>query len=149
MMQLAGEQTFAQPLAEVWEKLSDVRFLVQCIPGVEQTSDLSETHGKCIVRPGLAFIRGTLEVLIDRIEAQPQERLAFTLASKGVGSSSDVRAQLQLSATDSGSKIHWQAEVVSLGGLLKMVPSGLIRGAAQKVITDVWGQVAAKFGKTE
>ena len=36
----------------------------------------------------------------------------------------------------------WRAEVKSLGGLLKMVPSGLIRGAAQKVIEDVWNGVA-------
>jgi carbon monoxide dehydrogenase subunit G len=32
--------------------------------------------------------------------------------------------------------------VMELGGLLKMVPSGLVRGAAHKVIEDVWNGIA-------
>ena len=28
--------------------------------------------------------------------------------------------------------VHWTAEITTLGGLLKMVPSGLIHGAARK-----------------
>ncbi len=35
--------------------------------------------------------------------------------------------------------------MTQLGGLLKMVPSGLIRGAAQKVIEDVWDGIAKKL----
>ena len=34
-------------------------------------------------------------------------------------------------------RVHWKAEVKQLGGLLKAVPAGLIRGAAQK---DVHGR---------
>jgi carbon monoxide dehydrogenase subunit G len=41
--------------------------------------------------------------------------------------------------------VQWRSEVKSLGGLLKMVPSGLIRGAAQKVIEDGWAGVAQKL----
>jgi hypothetical protein len=36
--------------------------------------------------------------------------------------------------------------VKNLGGLLKMVPGGLIRGSANKVIEDVWTGVAQKLG---
>jgi len=41
--------------------------------------------------------------------------------------------------------VSWTAEVTQLGGLLKMVPAGLIRGAAHKVIEDVWDGVAKKL----
>ena len=41
--------------------------------------------------------------------------------------------------------MHWIAEVKELGGLLKMVPQGLIRGAAQKVLDDAWTAVEAKL----
>jgi carbon monoxide dehydrogenase subunit G len=46
---------------------------------------------------------------------------------------------------DGGAKVQWHCEVKKLGGLLKMVPSGLIRGAAQKVIEDGWKGVAEKI----
>ena len=32
-----------------------------------------------------------------------------------------------------------------LGGLLKAIPQGLIRGAAQRLIADVWARVAAEL----
>ncbi len=37
-----------------------------------------------------------------------------------------------------GTALHWSADVTRLGGLLKAVPAGLIRGAAQRIINDVW-----------
>jgi hypothetical protein len=35
--------------------------------------------------------------------------------------------------------------VKSLGGLLKMIPTGLVRGAAEKVINDAWNRVTEKL----
>ena len=37
------------------------------------------------------------------------------------------------------------AEVTALGGLLKMVPPGLVRGAAEKVVNDAWNRVTEKL----
>ena len=68
------------------------------------------------------------------------------LHSKGIGSSSTVEATLVLAALgETATRVHWVAEVKELGGLLKLVPSGLIRGAAQKVIADAWTAAEAKM----
>ena len=56
-----------------------------------------------------------------------------------------MEATLNLSDRESGTRVHWTADVKSLGGLLKMVPSGLIRGAAEKVINDAWNRVTEKL----
>jgi carbon monoxide dehydrogenase subunit G len=80
------------------------------------------------------------------VGGQEPASLKFSQKSKGIGSSSEVETALDLSPCEQGTKVAWRAEVKSLGGLLKMVPSGLIRGAAQKVIEDVWNGVAQQFG---
>jgi carbon monoxide dehydrogenase subunit G len=67
------------------------------------------------------------------------------LKSKGIGSSSEVETALTLTPHEQGTKIRWTADVKSLGGLLKMVPTGLIRGAANKVIEDTWTGVTTKL----
>ena len=75
------------------------------------------------------------------LDAQEPTALKFALLSKGIGSSSDVEVALTLAAADPGSVVKWSAEVKQLGGLLKMIPPGLIRGAAQKVTEDIWNEM--------
>jgi carbon monoxide dehydrogenase subunit G len=145
MMQFEGDKEFPQSLPTVWAKLSDARFLVQCIPGSESVKEAEEKKAVCVLRPGFAFVRGTLEVTLQIVEAVTDKSVKLALQSKGIGSSSDVEALLTLEPKDAGTKLHWNAEVKRLGGLLKAVPKGLIRGAAQKVITDVWAAVETRL----
>ncbi len=145
MLQFAGEREFPLPPVELFAKLRDARFLVQCIPDAQAQGEPTQDRAQCSVRPGFAFVRGTIDVALEVTEAVEPTRLRLMLRSKGIGTSSDVEAVINLSASESGSRVHWQAEVKRLGGLLKAVPSGLIRGAAQKVIEDLWNGVAAKL----
>jgi carbon monoxide dehydrogenase subunit G len=146
MLHFEGDRSFSKPPADVWTKLCDARFLVQCISGAELVGQAEATAAACKLRPGFAFMRGTLEVNLKVVEAVQPASVRVIMHSKGVGASSEVEAVLTLAAKDSGTAVHWTADVKSLGGLLKLVPHGLIRGAAQSVIDDVWKQVEAKIG---
>jgi carbon monoxide dehydrogenase subunit G len=139
-----GDKQFARPPAEVWAKLSDARFLVQCIPNAEVLGTPEAVTAVCKLRPGFAFIRGTLEVTLTIVEKAEPASVRLALHSKAIGASSDVEAVLAMTPNEGGTALHWTAEVKTLGGLLKMVPQGLIRGAAQSVIDDVWKQVDAR-----
>jgi len=142
MPRFEGEKEFPRQTPEaVWAKLSDARFLVQCIPDVREVREQSADKAVCILRPGFAFVRGTLEVTLRVTEAVSPSSIRVTLTSKGIGTSSEVEATISLSPKETGTRIQWVAEVKSLGGLLKAVPQGLIRGAAQKVVNDVWTSV--------
>lgn len=140
-MTFEGDQQFAQSPAELISQLSDARFLVQCIPDSMVQGEPEARRAQCIVRPGFSFVRGTLDVSLQVADATPEQPVRVVALSKGIGSSSEVEATLALSPHEAGSLVHWKVEVKKLGGLLKAVPSGLIRGAAQKVIADVWQQV--------
>ena len=145
MLRFEGDRDFPQPPAELFAKLTDARFLVTCIPDVEGVADQEPDRAVFSVRPGLAFVRGTLEVTLQVVEKTPPTSARMSLVSKGIGSSSTVEATLTLAPHDAGTRMHWIAEVKELGGLLKMVPQGLIRGAAQKVLDDAWKAVEAKL----
>jgi carbon monoxide dehydrogenase subunit G len=145
MMHFEGDKPLPRPPAEVWPKLSDVRFLVQCVPDVESVSLSEADRAICTIRPGFAFVRGTLELTLQVVEAVWENSVRLLLHTKGIGSSSDVEAALLLTPGDGGTRVHWTVEIKNLGGLLKAVPQGLIKGGAQKVITDVWTVVETRM----
>jgi carbon monoxide dehydrogenase subunit G len=148
-LRFEGERRFALPPEHVWLKLRDAAFLVQCIPDATVVGTPERDQAQCSVRPGFSFASGNLAVAIQILDSRAPSELKFVLASKGVGSSSAVECALTLSAADGGAVVRWIAEVKQLGGLLKMAPSGLIRGAAQKVIDDVWNGITAKLATLE
>ncbi|HLJ93900.1 MAG TPA: carbon monoxide dehydrogenase subunit G [Gemmataceae bacterium] len=141
MMQFRGDREVPLSSAEVWQRVSDVRFLIECVPDVESVTESEPDRAVCTIRPGLAFVRGTLELTVQVAERIPQSSVRLLLHTKGIGSSSDVEATITLTPQERGTHIHWLAELKKLGGLLKAVPQGLIQAAAQKVIADVWSAV--------
>lgn len=145
MVQFTGEKDFPQPADQIWAKLTDARFLTQCIPDVESIKEQETDRAVMVVRPGFSFVRGTLEAALRVVDAVAPRSARFTVANKGIGSSAEVEATIELSQQENGTRVRWTAEVKALGGLLKLVPSGLIRGAAEKVISDTWNAVEAKL----
>jgi carbon monoxide dehydrogenase subunit G len=141
MLRFEGDQDLMPPPAELWAKLSDARFLVRCVPGIETVTLLEANQAAFILRPGLSFARGTLEVKMQVADAVPGQSAKYLLHSKGIGSTSDVEASLVLQPRETGSRVHWIAEIKQLGGLLKAIPSGLIQAAAKKVVSDAWTAV--------
>jgi carbon monoxide dehydrogenase subunit G len=145
MMRFEGDRDFPLPPAELFAKLTDARFLAACLPDLEKVSEQESDRAVLTLRPGLSFARGTLEVTLQVVEKTPPAAARMLLTSKGIGSSSTVEASLALAPNGDGARVHWVAEVKELGGLLKMVPQGLIRGAAEKVLNDAWAAVEAKL----
>ena len=148
MLRFEGDKDFSRPPAEVWARLTDANFLVRCIPDVDSIKEVNADRAELVLRPGFAFVRGTLEVVLQVAEKTTPSSAKVVVVSKGIGSSSTVEATLAFAALgETATRVHWVAEVKELGGLLKMVPSGLIRGAAQKIIGDAWTAAEAKMSE--
>jgi len=145
MLQFAGDKELSQSQSVLWSKLSDARFLVECIPGVEATAFAEQGKAVCTLRPGFAFVRGTLELTLIVADTVAEQSIRLLLHGKGIGSTNDVEATLNLEPQSNGTRVHWVAEIKSLGGLLKAVPPGLIKAAAQKVIADALAAIEAKL----
>lgn len=144
MLQFEGDRDFPLPPADLFAKLTDARFLVQCLPDVDKVTESAADHAAVVLRPSFAFVRGTLDMTMHIVEAMAPASARVLVHSKGIGSSSTIEAALAFSATATGTRVHWIADIKELGGLLKMIPAGLIRGAAQKTIDDAWQMIDAK-----
>jgi carbon monoxide dehydrogenase subunit G len=145
MLRFEGDRDFRQGPAELWAKLTDARFLAKCVPDVETVRQAQPDRAELVLRPGFAFVRGTLDLTMEVVDAVAPSSARLLLRAKGMGSSSDVEATLALAPQGEGTRVHWAVEVKALGGLLKPVPRGLIRGAAQKVVEDAWAAAEARL----
>jgi carbon monoxide dehydrogenase subunit G len=142
MQPFEGEWIFALPPEQLWPKLRDAAFLATCIPDATAHPNPTRDLAVCTVTPGFSFMRGSIDVTIAVIESQEPSTVRYSQKSKGIGTSSEVETSLTLLPHETGTKVQWRSEVKSLGGLLKMAPTGLIRAAAHKVIEDGWKGVA-------
>ena len=142
MLRFEGERRFVQPAEELWPKLSDAAFLARCVPGATLHGEPQHNSAQYTVHPGFSFARGSMDVTMEIIERHEPDLVRFRLTSKGVGTSNTVETVLTLTPDGTGTRAQWIAQITQLGGLLKLVPSGLIRGAAQQVIEDVWSGIA-------
>jgi carbon monoxide dehydrogenase subunit G len=148
MLRFEGDKNFRQTPETVWARLTDPAFLIGCVPDVERVIRAESDEAAFVVRPGLAFVRGHLEVTGKLRDKVAPTAVHYDVHSKGIGSSSVVAVALTLAAADTGTRVHWSAEIKELGGLLKLVPGGLIRGAAQKVISELWNAIEKKINET-
>src|SRR5436305_11893961 len=94
MLHLEGDKDFPGAPAAVWGKLTDARFLVQCIPGVEAVARAEPDAAAWTLRPGVSFVRGTLDVSLRVVDAVAETSARYLIHSKGIGSTSDVEAIL-------------------------------------------------------
>src|SRR2546423_9877063 len=108
MITFDGQKDFPRhSLAALFDKLSDTRFLVQCVPDVHEIKQQEREQAHFVLRPGFAFIRGSLDVTMRVAEAAAPSPIRLVLLSKGIGSSSEVEAVLTLSALEAGTRVNW------------------------------------------
>jgi carbon monoxide dehydrogenase subunit G len=134
---LEGEATFPLPAALLGERLQDLGFLVGVLPDLESATLVTAEEARGTVRPGLAFLRGTLDVTLRRLPETTPQTVHLAVTSRGLAHASEARVHLHLSPAADGTCVRWTVEVVQLSGLLQTLPRGLLRGAANKVIQDI------------
>ena len=137
MIQFQGSKDYAVSAEKLFPELADLSRLVKTLPDVKTIKEVDESHALIIVAPSFSFVKGELETKIERTAAQPPVSATLLVSSKGIGTSVKVAASFVIASTETGCTLNWQAQVQEMGGLLKLVPTSLLQGAARKVI-DGW-----------
>jgi len=146
MVKLEGQREFSVPVDVLWTKLTDLSFVVSAVPDVKEVKSITADKADLVIQPKLSFIKADLSLIIEQQPGEPNQSAIWALKTKAIGSSSKVRATMELSPSATGSQMNWTAAVEELGGLMKLVPTGLMQAAAQKVIGDVLTGVEEKLG---
>jgi carbon monoxide dehydrogenase subunit G len=145
MERLEGEKPFSLPCQAILAKLSDLSFLVECIPDAVRVRDVGERSAAVVIRPGFSFLRGELNLTIELLPDSAADSARYLFQTKGIGSTSAVESGFRAEPIGEGTLLRWSVEVKHLGGLLNHVPRGLIQAGARKVIDDLLARVAAKL----
>jgi carbon monoxide dehydrogenase subunit G len=148
MIHFSGDRQFPGPPAEVWPKLRDLGLLVQCIRGGQPSGPPpTQEQAQCTIRPNLPFARGPIIVTLRLVEAKEPTTLRIMVNGQGTNLTSEVETRLTLVEHQGGTRISWAADVLKLGGMLNVAPSGQVRDAAQKVVQEVWSLLSARLSR--
>src|SRR5690349_13576511 len=85
MLKFEGDRDFALAPADLWTKLTDPRFPVQCLPDVETVKESDAEHAAVVLRPSFAFVRGTLDMTMRVVDPAPPTSARVLVHSKGIG----------------------------------------------------------------
>lgn len=142
MIHFQGTETFPAAPEVVSAKLSDAGFLAANLPETH-AGETTPDRATWKVRPKLQFLSGDLDTVCTVVERSPGH-VKYRVEVKGVGSGSTVDAELKFAPAEAGTLVTWTGDIVSMSGLLKLAPKGLVQATAQKVIADCWAALKAK-----
>jgi carbon monoxide dehydrogenase subunit G len=134
-MMLNGKEVIAAAKETLAIKLNDTVFLASCLPKVLEVKEQSPEKTIVIQETGFTFAKGKLTLTISRLA---DNKVRFE--SKAMGGASVV----DVSFSTADQEVAWSAEI-NLTGILKLVPKGLIEGAARKIILDIMDGVREKI----
>lgn len=144
MIHFEGVESFPTPPADLYAKLADAGWLAQSLPDT-QVLETSADRATWKVKPKFAFMAGTLDTIAEITARTAGEQVRYRVTSTSVGAKSVAESILTIRpAGGGGSEVQWSGDLTELGGLLKMVPRGLLQAAAQKVIADAWAALKQK-----
>jgi uncharacterized protein len=138
-MKIEKTFTIKQPRAHVWDRLNDVRFVADCLPGASIVGELGDNRykGKMSVRVGPMAATFNGEISID----SQREQWRGVVSGKGADAGSGSRASGSLSywLADDGSPATTRVETVSdvnLAGPLAQFSKGpIVQEIANRITT--------------
>jgi carbon monoxide dehydrogenase subunit G len=137
-LSFGGEEAFSVGVNRLFAFVTDLESLAGVLPDVESAERVDDRTLRCIVRPGVSFLRGKMTTTITLADVQSNESVTLHLDSKAIGAQIGVEAALRFAPDNAGSKLIWNAQIVRRTGLVAAVSSGLIRAAAEQTIRRGW-----------
>lgn len=141
-MQVRISKTFEvkQPVAQVWEFLSDPHKVATCIPGAQITEALDERRylGTINVKVGPVLTDYKGELIVERLDAQNYE---IGLLGKGT----EVRGKGSASMKMTGKLRALPDGGTEVAGISEISITGLLAQFGSRVVEEVSNQMFAQF----
>lgn len=151
-LQFSGSEQFAAAPEVVFDYLTDLDRLEQHLPDLVSSSRTDDAKMECTLRPGLSFLRGTVDLVIDILQTEPPRFAVMRAKISGVGQSMIVKSSIQLQAVQlpgqgDGTRVDWTIDVRERTGLLASVSPTLIKAAAERIIVESFRRVGEKLAR--
>src|SRR5437764_3296836 len=111
MIHFEGDRSLPVGPDGVAARLGDAGFIVRSLENVDQVVEAGPDKAVWKLRTGFSFLSTSLEVTLT-VTDRSADRAAYEAFSRGVGSSSRVRAVLDFQPAVAGTTVHYTAELV-------------------------------------
>jgi uncharacterized protein len=144
-MKIEGQFAFdgITPLA-VWNFLTDVNCIAQCLPGCEKLERTGEGSYDLQMRFGVGAISGVFSGSIHLHDLQPTSQYQMTVNGSGAPGFVKGEGTIQLGTQEPGTQLRYFGDV-SAGGPIASLGQRMIGAAARMVIDQFFKCVAAKL----
>ncbi len=138
-----GHETLQAAPEAVFAAVTDPYALAVAMPGLVSAQRVDERTARAVVQPGLSFVASQVRLTLRIAEATSPQFAAICVEAQSVGVSMTIDATLRLEpgSPPSTTQLNWTSHVSNMKGLITAVPVGLIRAAAQRVITEGWARL--------
>jgi carbon monoxide dehydrogenase subunit G len=150
-MKVEGERRFAVGREVVWGVLNSPAKMAALMPGVQSFEVEDDTHWQAKVKVPLGM--GLLHMTIDfeKTDEREPEYSSLTAKGNGVGAIMNMTTSFTLEAADSGTTMHWTADVRILGPVGAMgqrILQPVVKQQVDQVLSALDRQVSAAAGSS-
>jgi carbon monoxide dehydrogenase subunit G len=145
-MQMTGQYRIEAPRETVWQALTDVEVLRQCIPGVEEIEKTSDTSFTAKVRAKVGPVSARFAGEVTLSDLDPPN--GYTISGEGKGGAAGFAkggAKVRLADDGAATLLSYDVDA-QVGGKLAQIGSRLIDGTAKKMADDFFSRFAATVG---
>lgn len=144
-MKYEGSYQFPKTSREVYEYVSDLKRVSECIPDLKNLELKSQDEALATVRAGIGFIRGDFTLRVSVTKRVPTSELRYTIHGSGLGSAVDMDLLVSIAETEQGgSTLKWSAETKIVGRIASMA-QGTINSEAEKLIKRFFECLSGKL----
>ncbi len=143
-MKLEGTYTYNAAQENVWEVLTNPKYLAKAIPGCEKLEEIAPGKYDATLKIGIAAVKGTYKGMAEVADPQPPQK--FRLVVEGGGSPGFVKGEalIELSHQNQSTIVSYQGEG-QVGGLIAGVGQRLISGIAKMMLGQFFKQVGKEL----
>lgn len=145
-MQLKGDVTIQAPRKKVWDFLTDLNQVGQCVPGVEAIETIEPMKRyRGIVSVGLGSVKARFSGDVDILEFDEPNRAKLKARGTATGSMADAVSEMTLSdGTDGATVVNWTADI-NVSGQLASLVARLMVPVSQKLAEVFYEEVRKRI----
>lgn len=135
-MEFTGEFESDRPPEELWDYFTDTEILADCIPGMKEMNLMTSSEFEAVLTVGVGSVKPTFSVDGTVTEMEKPERLVMHAEGSGGRNAFETVGTMELTETDDGTSLEWQAEANV---------SGLIATLGQRALGSVTDRLVGQF----
>lgn len=148
-MKIEGELTVNAPRRDVYDAIQDARFFASCIEGVQDFTEIDQTHYDAMFETKVAYMKFRFKVSVKVLRKEPPDLIEAKIEGTplGVVGRITATAMTRLFQIGYNTKIEYEIEA-NITGKLGSLGQPVMRSKAKELEKQFANRLRARFEQT-